>query len=320
MGARPTKIPLPSGKPFPTLPMHPPPLNISAVERETGISKEVLRKWESRYGFPRPDRDALGERVYPPQQVARLRLIKRLLDAGQRPAKVVPESAGDLADLARDSHVRMAGPSAPILEEQLLDALRGRDLAAFRRRLDRLLLRQGLAGFVMDCVAPLTHAVGEAWARGDLAIHEEHLYSEVIQNLLRGALDAVGEPGGRPRVLLTTPPEEVHGLGLLMVASLLALEGAQCLLLGVQCPLEELALAARTQDADVVVLSFSIAYPRRRVLPVLTELRQRLPERVAIWAGGAGTVHVGQVPAGIVPTPTLESAVAALARWRADLT
>ena len=38
---------------------------ISAVERETGLSKDTLRMWERRYGFPAPGRDAQGERVYP---------------------------------------------------------------------------------------------------------------------------------------------------------------------------------------------------------------------------------------------------------------
>ena len=41
-------------------------LNISAVERETGLSKDVLRMWERRYGFPKPDRDENGERQYTP--------------------------------------------------------------------------------------------------------------------------------------------------------------------------------------------------------------------------------------------------------------
>ncbi|PTT81921.1 hypothetical protein DBR42_17435, partial [Pelomonas sp. HMWF004] len=55
-------------------------VGIAAVERDTGISKETLRVWERRYGFPAPWRDAAGERLYAPEQVQRLRLIKRLLD------------------------------------------------------------------------------------------------------------------------------------------------------------------------------------------------------------------------------------------------
>jgi len=64
-------------------------LPIAAVERETGLAKDTLRVWERRYGFPQPLRDAAGDRRYPPEQVQRLKLIARLLDAGQRPGKVV---------------------------------------------------------------------------------------------------------------------------------------------------------------------------------------------------------------------------------------
>lgn len=107
--------------------------------------------------------------------------------------------------------------------------------------------------------------------------------------MLRGALESLVNPFGRPHVLLTTPPpRELHGLGILMVATLLALEGAYCVPLGPQTPLEDIAHAVLSHRIDVVVLSFSIAYPARRVLPILTELRGRLPEGVSIWAGAAG--------------------------------
>jgi hypothetical protein len=75
-------------------------LSIGAVERETGLSKDVLRKWENRYGFPNPDRDMKGERVYPAEQVARLRQIKHLMGPGHRPSKLMNLSQSDLSDLA----------------------------------------------------------------------------------------------------------------------------------------------------------------------------------------------------------------------------
>ncbi|TXG94449.1 MAG: MerR family transcriptional regulator, partial [Rhodocyclaceae bacterium] len=63
--------------------------SIAAVERDTGLAKDTLRVWERRYGFPTPARDANGERLYPSAQVERLRLIKRLMDQGFRPGKLV---------------------------------------------------------------------------------------------------------------------------------------------------------------------------------------------------------------------------------------
>ncbi len=74
-------------------------LSIAAVERETGLAKDTLRVWEKRYGFPAPLRDAAGDRIYPSAQVVQLKLIRRLLDAGMRPGKVVGLGHGALEAL-----------------------------------------------------------------------------------------------------------------------------------------------------------------------------------------------------------------------------
>ena len=79
------------------------PSTISDVERDTGLAKETLRVWERRYDFPRPERDTFGERVYPSEQVIKLRLIKRLIDLGYRPGKVIGYSADELQALAQKS-------------------------------------------------------------------------------------------------------------------------------------------------------------------------------------------------------------------------
>ena len=75
-------------------------LSIAAVERDTGLSKDTLRVWERRYGFPAPQRDQYGERIYPLEQVDRLRAIRRLMDAGHRPGKIIGLTDAELAALA----------------------------------------------------------------------------------------------------------------------------------------------------------------------------------------------------------------------------
>ena len=81
-------------------------MSIAAVERDTGLSKDTLRVWERRYGFPTPERDASGERSYAFEQVARLRTIKRLLDIGHRPGRIVPLAPEDLERLSSASAYR----------------------------------------------------------------------------------------------------------------------------------------------------------------------------------------------------------------------
>ena len=72
---------------------------IANVERETGLSKDLLRMWERRYGFPAPTRDANGDRIYPADQVDRLRRIKRLTTETIAQMGSDPSAAQRLRDL-----------------------------------------------------------------------------------------------------------------------------------------------------------------------------------------------------------------------------
>ena len=57
-----------------------------------------------------------------------------------------------------------------------------------------------------------------------------------------------------------------------------------------QTPIADMVAATRAHRSDVVALSFSAAFPPRQLVPVLGQLRDALPARVGLWAGGSG-VH-----------------------------
>jgi DNA-binding transcriptional MerR regulator len=297
-------------------------LSIAAVERDTGLSKDTLRVWERRYGFPTPERDAQGERCYALVQVEKLRLVKRLLDAGHRPGRVVPLTVQELDTLAQASGEGLRAPAPPVLEaedlHEHLALVRAHDARGLRRALQRLLARAGVARFVVDVMGPLNTAVGDAWLRGQLEIFEEHLYSEVVQGVLRQALASLPDPApdARPRVLLSTVPGEGHGLGLLMAEALLALDGAHCLSLGVQTPLWDLALAARACQADIVALGFTGVMNPNQVVEGLTELRGQLPASTALWAGGSAPVLQRRPVPGVLALASLQELPGALMAWR----
>lgn len=290
--------------------------NISAVERETGISRDVLRMWERRYGFPVPGRDANGERVYPIDQVERLRSIKRLLDQGHRPGKIVLAAPEELANLVpRRPAPPAAAPGGASLQP-LLDLLKAHDVPGYQKEMQYRLVREGLQRFVLDTVAPLTVAVGDAWEDGRFEVFEEHFFAEQTSRFLRQAIATLPENrNSRPRIVLTTPPEEQHMLGLLMAEAIFELEHAHCIPLGVQMPLVEIQRAALGHQADIVGLSISSAYPSRQILPMLEQLRTLLPESVELWVGGAGIERLA-APAGVRLLPLLEDAMAALGEWR----
>jgi methanogenic corrinoid protein MtbC1 len=295
-------------------------LGIAAVERDTGLAKDTLRVWERRYNFPQPHRDVNGERLYAPQEVEKLRLLKRLVDRGLRPGKIIGLETAELLLLAGQSAPGAADTAHCMVATReptaLLALLKAHQTEELRRALPEAAVRHGLGYFVSSIAAPLNGWVGDAWMRGEIEVFEEHLYAETMQAVLRQGIAALPRHGAAPRVLMTTLPGESHGLGLLMAEAMLALEGAHCISLGVQTPIRDIILAAVAQRAQVVALSFSGAYPTGQLADGLARLRAELPAEVEIWAGGSAAGLARHVVAGVRVVRALEAVRAEIAGWR----
>ncbi len=292
---------------------------ISAVERETGLSKDTLRMWERRYGFPLPLRDQFGDRLYPQPQVDKLRLIRRLMDQGFRPGRIIGESYQALLEMTNGMGSPQAEAESDFLQE-LLTLVSEHRVSELRTALQGRIQNMGLRRFILDLAAPLTRAVGEAWFRGDLAVFEEHLFTEVMQNLLRKWIGEARTPEQRaPRILLTTFPNELHGLGLLMAEALMTMDGAECLAFGIQMPIDDIVKAAVAHHVDVITLSFSSAYPRNRTAEGLAELRLQLPASTEIWVGGGGVMRLKRVPDQVFVVRELADVSIEIGRWRQEV-
>lgn len=291
-------------------------LNISAVEREAGLSKDVLRMWERRYGFPKPSRDENGERRYTATDLAKLRAIKRLMDVGLRPGKLIHRTQDELNALADGRIAPRRETAAPAVEQELLALLAAHDARGLHAALAMLLVREGIQRFVLETLSSLNHAVGDAWMRGGLAVFEEHLYTELVQAALRASINGFPRQYGSPRVLLTTVPGEQHAMGLLMVEALLVSEGAQCISLGVQTPVEDIRRAAIAHDVHIVGLSFSGAFPVRQAGEALAALRRQLSPKIALWAGGEVTRRIRKTLPGVTLVTELGGVFDALKAWR----
>jgi len=305
--------------------------SIADVERETGLGKDTLRVWERRYGFPIPQRDSWGERAYPEDQLNRLRMIKRLLDADHRPGKVVPLSVQELQtklDALADTGLKSSASveSDSLLkdkEHEWIEWLSQNKTHLMKQSLQQQILRRGLGQVVDNLVAPLCGLVGMAWVRGDISVYQEHLFTETLQSVLREAIasvDAAGRGlGQRPRVLLTTTPNELHGLGLLMAECHFALESCERFVLGTSTPISDIIQAVRQLQIDVLALSFSPYASRKDVLDNLQQLRDQLPADVEIWAGGtAADANSRLLPEGVLLMRRAADVSAQVLTWRSQ--
>lgn len=277
--------------------------SIADVERDTNLSKDTLRVWERRYGFPCPDRDNTGNRIYARSQIERLMLIKRLLDAGHRPNKVVPLDLESLQNLLKENKRVPAGKRKPLpplsgkedfpWDEWYEQLISGRT-DTIRSALRQQIWRHGLIRAIEHVIAPLTRYVGEAWHNQTLTVYQEHLYSETVQSLLREALTALdsgSQPDpSAPKVLLTTLAGERHGLGLLMAECCFALERCTRHPLGLDIPVDQIVMAAAQYQSDVIGISLSAHTSGRDTLDQLDRLSQALPPHVEIWLGGSSAL------------------------------
>lgn len=292
-----------------------PGLPISSVERETGLSKDTLRVWERRYGFPTPERDANGERLYAPMQVQRLTQIKRLMDRGYRPGKLLALDDAALAALDEARPGVLASPNVQHLDNWM-HLVETHDSEALQRQFYREMGKLGLASFVLDIVAPLITRVGEAWSRNEIGIFEEHLFSQHLEKMFRSVLANMSPQQGSPRLLLTTLSGEEHTLGLLMVEALMVVEDVCPVLLGPQTPIDEIVRAAQLKQVDAVCLSFSSAYSPTLSAQGLRDLRQMLPAGIELWAGGYGVKAIRKPIDGVCLMPEFQGLYDCLAKWR----
>ena len=271
------------------------PVGQAEVERRTGLSREVLRKWEQRYHFPTPVRGLRGQRQYHASEVERLELVSRLLKQGLRVGALVPKSTAQLKAMLHAHRVAQTLPAAPEpdtlggLVHQLLDALATRHnpdaVAIF---LQDQISRFGLETFAAHLMPSFNCAVGEDWQAGRLSVAAEHHYTASLRQVVLRALPPAGQATSSPRVLLTTPPTELHSQGLLALLVQLRLHGASCVDLDTQTPLEEVLTTVRTQHIDIVAISMSACMPVMDVHLYVRGLQSGLPETCALWLGGQG--------------------------------
>src|SRR5918995_937123 len=138
-------------------------LRIGELSRRTGVSPELLRAWEHRYGLLRPLRSDGGFRLYSAHDEQRIAVMRSHLDRGL--------SAAEAARLTLDEERVTEAPGAtPELERgvaELRAALDRFNEAAAQAALDRMLSAFSVATVLREVVLPYLDDLGDRWARGE---------------------------------------------------------------------------------------------------------------------------------------------------------
>lgn len=265
-------------------------LRIGELSKRSGVSPELLRAWERRYGLLRPTRSAGGLRLYSVADVERVRVMRRHLTDGLAAAEAAamalrgatPDEEAAREEAAPDP----AALSPAMMREHLADALDRFDEARAQAILDRLLAAATVDLLLSEVVLPYLRELGDRWERGEASIAQEHFASGILRGRLLGLARGWGLGVG-PAAMLACVPGEQHDLGLIAFGLALRARGWRIVYLGPDSPIETIEETCRLLQPNLVVLHAATA---DRVTPAVEPLRALAARhRVALAGPGAGT-------------------------------
>jgi MerR family transcriptional regulator, light-induced transcriptional regulator len=226
-------------------------LRIGELAKRTGVSPELLRAWEHRYGLLQPTRTAGGFRLYSAADEARVQRMQSLVSGGLAAAQAARMilSGGEPAP-------RTASASATVLDEEaanLTASLDRLDEQTANTALDRLLSAYTVEMVLQDVLLPYLHRLGERWEAGQVSVAQEHFASNLLRGRLLGLAQGWGQGQG-PGAILACLPGEHHELGLLAFGVALRRRGWRITYLGTDSPIGAVADTTRSVLPAVVVL------------------------------------------------------------------
>lgn len=254
-----------------------PVLRIGELSKRSGVSVELLRAWERRYGLLKPARSPGGLRLYSPQDLQRVRVMREHLAAGL--------AAAEAAALTSQAELEQEPPTLRVdaLREALADALDRFDESRAQRIFDRLLALTTLDTLLLEIVLPYLHQLGERWERGQVSVAQEHFASGVVRGRLLGLARDWGRGVG-PVAVLACLPGEQHDIGLITFGLALRARGWRIVYLGSDTPVQTIEQVTRAFDSSIVVLS---AVSTEALTPVLADLDTLSRSQRVALAGNA---------------------------------
>ncbi|MEZ5101527.1 MAG: MerR family transcriptional regulator [Thermoleophilia bacterium] len=259
-------------------------LRIGELSRRVGVSPELLRAWERRYGLLQPARTAGGFRLYSDRDVARVRTMVEQLARGLSAAQAAEIALGNGDGEALRAATVLPAADVEGSRAELLAAIDAFDDSAAQAVLDRVLGGLSIEAVVDDVLLPLLREVGARWERGELTVAQEHFASNLVRGRLLGLARGWGRGVG-PLAILACPPGEQHDLPLICLGLGLRGFGWRIMFLGADTPVDTIVEAAAELEPAVVVLSAAVEEAFERAAPALASLGPVV--RVALAGPGA---------------------------------
>jgi methylmalonyl-CoA mutase cobalamin-binding subunit len=286
---------MPSRAPAPAAILHP----IQIVTRRTGLSADVLRVWEKRYGVVTPLRSTSGRRLYSDADIERLRLLVQATGRGRAIGQVAALSTPALVALlddeapparpsrrGRDDGTPPATREADDLLEASIGAIRDFDALALDLLLRRAVVALSADDFLDAVVLPLVEHLRVRVLDGSLRRSHAHLGHAGLRRVLDHVVATATAPLASCDIVVAALGGHVHEIDALIVAATAASDGWSVTYVAPGVPADDIAETLEHVGARVLALSLGVASGNRVVPRELRRLRALLRSDVEILAVG----------------------------------
>lgn len=267
-----------------------PKYRIGAVSRLTGLSADVVRVWERRYGAIKPQRSDGGSRLYSDADIARLRRLRQAVEMGHAIGQVakLPESELDsLSSRNREAYSTIDETGDPYKQtiSRFLEAVSRMDVVSADDEISRAATLYPPRVIVKNIVIPVLIEIGNRWAHRDFGIAQEHIATNLIRNLLSSLFRLYPPDASAETIVLATTSGERHEFGILTSALIAATRGWRVVYLGTELPANEIVRTARIVKARVLAISVVTQNPQ--AYEEMKTIAENIPSQTRVWVGGA---------------------------------
>ena len=206
--------------------------SIQQVSEMTGLSKQVIRKWEDRYAIITPQRLENGYRVYSQFEVDLLRKTVEFIEQGyaiKQAATLAHESFMQSQEAVQK--ISQANPFAHYIAQLVEYGAAGDDVMLIQT-LQQVHLTHGIDRCLNEVVVPFLRRVGDLWCEKKWGEYQEAISSSTVRDFLASLRRTIILPANAPLIVGSCLPFERHENPMHILLLRCMLKGYRTIMLG----------------------------------------------------------------------------------------
>lgn len=271
---------------------------IQQVSDLTGLSKQVIRKWEERYDVIHPQRLDNGYRMYSHKEVTTLIRIQSLIDEGMTVKQAIHVLSQERLTLGTQNiFAQVEIPPQQDYTQHIVSVLLQEGMQGNDKQMLYLLQQAhhtlGVKNLVYNVVIPFLEEVGNRWCTGEWGEFQEALSSLVIRDFLANLRRGLYVQEDAPLILGSCLPNERHEIPLYILLLQSQLLGYRSTMLGPSPAPTAIQSTIELTNPKIVILSAITDLPFQddyKTIENLDEFAGKYPH-IRFYLGGPGAIQ-----------------------------